>query len=372
MEYGIGMNPALPEPSPPATRLSQTGALSSWPRFAEGPGNETDASVAEARRLIEAERAPSTLLRYAGDWRMFVAWMGERYANYDCLPAPAAVIGLYIGFLRTRRLAKQTILGRLAAIQYAHELAGLASPLKDALLRREIRGLRRQQERPRQAREALLREDASRSLGASAATESTAATHELRDVRDRAIVSLAWCSALRRSNIAVMRFEDVRFRTDDIDGTRYLEIFVPKSKTDQEAVGRHVVVTELPGDDPLCAYRALRSWLDASGISQGPLFRSFSLHRDPQKRQLTARAIGGRDVARAVKRIVALGGLDPSKFAAHSTRRGFVTSADQAGVRRSLIREQGGWKDDRMISTYTRLENVRDNALREMFKRKEQ
>ena len=366
------MDPAVRDSNVPATRISPSGAVSSWPRYAPGTGDETDAAVAEARRLIEAERAPRTLAQYAADWRLFVAWMTERYQNYDCLPAPPAVIGLYIGHLRTRRLAKQTILVRLAAIQYAHELAGLTSPLKDALLRREIRGLRRQQERPRQAREALLREDASRSLGASASASASAETkHELRDLRDRAIVSLAWCSALRRSNIAAIQFTDIRFRSDDIDGTRYLEIFVPKSKTDQEAIGRHVIVTELPGDDPLCAYRAVRAWLDASGIKEGALFRSFSLNRNPEQRRLSANAITGQDVARAVKRIVGMGGLDPSKFAAHSTRRGFVTSADQAGVRRSLIREQGGWKDDRMISTYTRLENVRDNALREMFKRKE-
>ncbi len=221
------------------------------------------------------------------------------------------------------------------------------------MLRREIRGLRRQHDATRQAREALVREDASRAL-------ANFALNDLRDIRDRAIVALAWCSALRRSNVAAMRVEDVRFRTDDIDGTRYLEIFVPRSKTDQEGIGRYVIVTELPGGDSLCAYRAVRAWLDASGVRDGALFRTFTLTPHAEHRKITDNALDGGDVARAVKRVVAAIGLDPAKFAAHSARRGFVTSADAAGVRRSLIREQGGWKDDRMISTYTRLENVRE------------
>jgi integrase len=131
-------------------------------------------------------------------------------------------------------------------------------------------------------------------------------------------------------------------------------------------------VTELPAGDDLCAYRAVKAWMDASGIRDGSLFRTFLISRDATKRILSDNAIDGRDVARAVKRVVTAAGMDAARFAAHSTRRGFVTSADAAGVRRSLIREQGGWKDDRMISTYTRLENVRDNALREMFRRKRQ
>lgn len=344
--------------------LSQAaGAYSSWPRFGAVTLDGTSAAVAEARRLIQSDRAESTLRRYAADWRLFVSWVADQHGQYDVLPTPPALVGLYIGYLRTRRLAKQTILGRLAAIQYAHELCALPSPLKDGLLRREIRGLRRQQDKPRQAREALVREDASASL------RHFVDSRDLRDIRDRAIVALAWCSALRRSNIAAIQIEDLRFKKDDIDGTRYLEIFVPRSKTDQEGMGRYVIVTEIPDNDPLCAYGAVREWLEASQISTGALFRSFALTKDPRERRLTSRGLDGRDIARAVKRVVAAAGLDPSRFAAHSTRRGFVTSADAAGVRRSLIREQGGWKDDRMISTYTRLDNVRENALREMIKR---
>ncbi len=336
------------------------GAYTPWPRYGGG-GDAQSAAFAEARRLMEESRAESTRRRYCKDWAMFVRWVAGSYAAHATVPAHPALIGLYIGFLRTRGLAKQTILGRLAAIAYAHELAAEPSPLKTGDLYRQIRGLRRQIEKPRQAREALVREDAALMLKAWSSPSS------LGEIRDRAIFTLTWCSALRRSNIAALQYDDVKLRTDDLDGQRYLEIFVQKSKTDQEGRGRRVIVTELPDDHPLCAVRALEGWLRASFVTSGPLFRTFALDPNPKTRALTQNGIDGRDVSRAVKRIATRAGIDPTKYAAHSLRRGFVTSADAAGVRRSLIREQGGWKDDRMISVYTKVENVRDNALRDMF-----
>ncbi len=338
------------------------GAYAPWPQYGGG-GDAQSAAFAEARRLMEESRAESTRRRYCKDWAMYVGWVAGTYPEYPALPAHPALIGLYIGTLRTHGLAKQTILGRLAAIAYAHELAAEPSPLKTGDLYRQIRGLRRQVEKPRQKREALVREEATAMLVRWSSASS------LGEIRDRAIFTLAWCSALRRSNIAALQVDDVRILTDALDGQRYLEIFVQKSKTDQEGRGRRVIVTELPDAHPLCAVRAVEAWLLASFATSGPLFRTFALDPNPKTRKLTANGIDGRDVARAVKRIAVSAGVDEAKFAAHSLRRGFVTSADAAGVRRALIREQGGWKDDRMISVYTKVDGVRDNAVREMFRR---
>jgi integrase len=54
----------------------------------------------------------------------------------------------------------------------------------------------------------------------------------------------------------------------------------------------------------------------------------------------------------------------------HALRRGFATSADEKGVRRSLTREHGGWKSDAMLDRYTRVNAARDNAIAEIFGRK--
>jgi len=335
---------------------SGIGAYSPWPRYGGG-GDLQTAAFAEARRLMEESRASSTRIGYQRDWRLFVTWMTETFPEREAFPSHPASVGLYIGYLRTKGLAKQTIIGRLAAIAYAHELGGIPSPLKHPEIYREIRGLRRQIERPKTERLALVRKQATAMLELSQATT-------LYALRDRSIFTLAWCSALRRSNIAALEVEDCQLIDDPIDG-RYLLLNIVKSKTDQQGVGRKLPVTEMPADDPLCAVRAYEAWIRASKLTTGPLYRTFTLNR-----KMTQNRIDGRDVARAVKRLCIQAGVDPAKFAAHSLRRGFVTSADEAGVRRSLIREQGGWKDDRMIATYTKVELVKDNALRAMFKDK--
>ena len=72
--------------------------------------------------------------------------------------------------------------------------------------------------------------------------------------------------------------------------------------------------------------RALRHWLDAAGITEGLVFRSFSL-----KRELSKRAIDGRDVANLVKTLARRAHLE-GDFGAHSLRAGFATSAAQAKV----------------------------------------
>jgi integrase len=94
----------------------------------------------------------------------------------------------------------------------------------------------------------------------------------------------------------------------------------------------------------------------------------------------TPRFLDGCDLARVVKRIISLAianedsadpdalKLNAAGFAAHALRRGFATAAINKGVRRSLVREHGGWKTDAMLDRYTRVDQSRDNAVGELFK----
>ena len=342
-----------------------------------GADDELARGVAWARRLMVEDRAASTRDKYARDWALFVHWMGDALPQHDPCPAHPAAVGTYVGVLRDRGLTKQTILGRIAAIIYVHELCGHPSPMVHAELKRELRGLRRQRDTDRQDRRALERD-----LATQLATQMLAKirakdlTKRLLDQRDVAIFSLGWLSALRRSTIAALRRRDVTIKRDDLRHVRYLEIFVPHSKTDQEGKGRYLIINELPEHEPLCAVRAVKRWLDAAGtaLDDAPLFPTFAGRATGQ--HLTDHFIDGRDVARAVKRIITMADLrdendkplvDEKVFAAHALRRGFATSAINKGVRKSLVREHGGWKTDAMLDRYTRVDQSRDNAVSELF-----
>jgi hypothetical protein len=62
-----------------------------------------------------------------------------------------------------------------------------------------------------------------------------------------------------------------------------------------------------------------------AGIEQGPVFRSVSLGG-----KLGARPLSGWTISERIKARVAAIGLDPTQFAGHSMRAGYVTSAIEA------------------------------------------
>ena len=161
---------------------------------------------------------------------------------------------------RDRGLTEQTILGRIAAIIYVHEMCGLPSPVRLA-----------QTSAARLAANATTIDKSWRSLERDLTTQLATQiliyirakdlSQRLLDQRGIAIFTLGWLSALRRSTIAALRRQDVAFKRDDLRHVRYLEIFVAHS-TVLEGKGRYVTINELPTHEPLCAVRALERWLD--------------------------------------------------------------------------------------------------------------
>ena len=79
--------------------------------------------------------------------------------------------------------------------------------------------------------------------------------------------------------------------------------------------------------------RALRDWLEAAGITSGPVFRSVTRHGAVGDSLSTAA------VAQVVKAHAKRAGFDPSEFSGHSLRAGFVTSAAEKGATADRIME---------------------------------
>jgi len=102
-------------------------------------------------------------------------------------------------------------------------------------------------------------------------------------------------------------------------------ILLRRSKTDQEGQGRKVGIPLLPHSQN-CPVAAIREWLETSGINSGSLFRPVALGG-----QMIPKRLSAGWVAKIVKRRLTEG-KDTSKFAAHSLRAGFVTSAAAGGA----------------------------------------
>ena len=308
----------------------------------------THAPSADAQDFAQKSRAENTKRAYKTDWADFTTWCEARALT--SLPAQPVTVGNYLSDLakgdpaagRPPR-AVATLQRRLAAISQAHKLAGHPSPSKDEWVRTVMKGIRRQ-------------------LGTAQHRVAPAVTDVLRQwvrhlpdsllgTRDRALLLLGFAGAFRRSELAGLDVGDVRFVPEG------LLITLRRSKTDQEGEG---IVKGIPFGDwaETCPVRALKAWLKAPGLKEGPLFRPLNRHGKIKPKRMNA-----GDIATVIKRTAAAAGFEAEEFSGHSLRAGLVTSAIAAGVDDRTAMKQTGHRDRRTFDRYVRdSTKFRDNA----------
>jgi hypothetical protein len=89
-------------------------------------------------------------------------------------------------------------------------------------------------------------------------------TRGLVSKRDRAIILLGFALAARRSELVALDVADLE------ECPEGLRVTIRRSKTDQEGAGAVVAVCR---GSIACPVAAVRDWLAAAGITEGPLFR---------------------------------------------------------------------------------------------------
>jgi integrase len=253
-------------------------------------------------------------------------------------------VALYLAE-RADTLKPATLTRRLAAISKCHSAAGHESPasLKHAAVSEVLKGIRRTKGTAPACKSPLLVGQLKAALRDS--------REDLHGIRDRALLLVGFAGAFRRSELVSLDLADIAFTDDG------LVVNLRRSKTDQEGEGRKVGIPH--GSKPqTCPVRALRAWLEAAGISEGPAFRSVTRHG-----RIGTAALSGRAVALIVKGAAELAGLDASAFAGHSLRAGLATSAAAAGASERSIMDQTGHKSVQMVRRYIREGSLfRDNA----------
>ncbi len=237
---------------------------------------ERDAAEAYARMA----KAENTRRAYRAAVRAWCDWCTNR--NLPPLPGAGADVAAFLASERGRGLTPETLKLRRAAIRYLHRAAGCAVPTDDVAVSETLAGICRQAARqgfaPRKkvaATAGILRQI----LAPIPA--------DLRGLRDRAILLVGFAGALRRSELAAIRVEQLE-KTE-----RGLRLTLPQSKGSQT----EAVVVPLPyGHTELCPVRALTAWLEAGGITSGPAFRRIWLPKKVRPgggRQGSASEAGG-------------------------------------------------------------------------------
>lgn len=302
-------------------------------KLATTPTTDLATAVETARDYASQSRSQNTKRAYRADWQAFTGWCHEQ--GTSPLPAAPAVVAAYAAHLASTDKAVSTIARAMVSISQAHQVAGHASPTSSPEVRSTLQGIRRSHSTaPKRAKTPVMADQIKAML--VALPESTIG------IRDRALLGIGFGGGLRRSEIVALDVEDVRFTNDG------LEIVLRKSKTDQEGLGRKIGIPH--GSSPLtCPVRGLRAWLDAAGITEGPIFRGVNRHG-----QIAPQRLSDKAVALAIKKHAEAVGIDPDAVAGHSLRSGFATSAAKAGKSERSIMNQTGHRSVTVMRRYIR------------------
>lgn len=304
------MTPTSPDrPSGPTTARSQTGE-----RLA--------ACLEEACGVLSRHSARA--LR--ADLGRFGDWCAGR--GLSPLPARASTVAAYVEAMAPGR-APGTVRRYVASIATVHRAAGERSPLEHAAVQRALTRMRHEKgSRQRQVRgltwslcRRLIETGGDRVI----------------DVRNRALLAVAYDAMLRRSEVVALQVADM---TADRGGTASL--LVRRGKSDAEGRG---AVLYLHRD----TVKLVRAWLDAAGIDGGRLFRSV------RKNGAVGESLDESQVPRIYKGMAKRAGLPKRvvrRISGHSPRVGAAQDMIASGIGVPAIMQAGRWRSTAMVQRY--------------------
>lgn len=360
---------------------------------------------------FEAASSPHSLRALKSDLEAFDSWC--RRTKRIALPATPELIADYLD-ARAGQGSKPASLTRYkASIAKIHQLLELKDPTQAPLVKLRLRAIRREkgtaqaQARPLRFKGPVgdVAADAPRGLNVRALLEACAS--DLPGLRDRALLSVAYDTGLRTSELVAIEVEHI---LDAIDPEARL-LVIPRSKGDQEGEGATAFLSPR-------SVRAIAAWQKTAGIVTGPLFRRVQVRRYKARAAVKPRrieTISGREawdlrklkgrpaVLARVEYDVGEGALHPGSIgpiwrtiiqrafdrgvlgdltaddlarllkgiSAHSTRVGlnqdlFVAGEDLAGIMDALR-----WKSPRMPLAYNRNLSAEAGAVGRLVKRLE-
>ena len=332
------------------------------------PGSGTlDRLAAGARDYAAGAVSANTARAYAADWAQYARWC--RLHGAEALPPAPQVVGLYITDLATPKrrgggLSVASIERRLSGIAWTCAQAGHRLDRQDRHIATVLAGIRRRHARPPVRKDALSAGD----IRAMLAT----LPHDLRGLRDRAMLLVGFAGGLRRSEITGLdrRREDLDAEGGDGTGggTGWAGI-VPEGLllTLRGKTGWREVEIGRGSEPATCPVAALEAWLRFARIDRptgcptgcspgcGPLFRRTS--RDGT-RALPAR-LSPQHMALLVKRTAEAAGLRAdlpeaerrALFSGHSLRAGLASHAE---VDERLVQKHLGHASVEMTRRYQR------------------
>ena len=283
----------------------------------------------ETLKNLRKSKANNTLRAYQSDFRDFSAFCAKN--GFSSIPTQPKIIALYITHLsKTSKFS--TLKRRIASISVIHKLKGHYLDTKHPVVMENLHGIKR-------------------SLGSRQKAKKPILINELKliikvidkeKLRDKALILIGFSGGFRRSELVSIDYDDVEFVTEGV------KILIKRSKTDQSGEGSIKAIPYFENTE-FCPVRALKDYITEKFINknEGKIFE-----------------LSDKSVALIIKKYAEKAGLDASKYAGHSLRSGFATTAAEFGAEERNIMAMTGHKTTQMVRRYIQEANLfKNNAL---------
>lgn len=300
------------------------------------------ARLKDQNPYIHLGTSENTRKAYRSDIRHFENWGGK-------LPSTTNQIVDYLKHYADK-INSRTLERRLVAISHWHHYQNFLDPTQNPVIQKTLKGIRRAHGKPKAKAHAVTLEELMR-LHDYLAQQNTLAAQ-----RDDALFQLGFFGAFRRSELVAIEIDHIQWQKEGIC------IHVPKSKTDQDNVGATIFIPL--GTAALCPISSLKTWLTASNLTTGAVFRRVSKNNRLADNALTPLTVN----LLLKKRYAEIGITTQQRISGHSLRRGLATCAAKAGAPLQTIMRSGRWKQTATVMEYIEEANsFSENVLRHIL-----
>ncbi len=283
----------------------------------------------ETLKNLKNSKANNTLRAYQSDFRDFSAFCSKN--GLLSMPTQPKIISLYITHL-SKSSKFSTLKRRIASLSVIHKLKGHYLDTKHPIIMENLHGIKRTLGSRQKAKKPILIND----------LKLIIKVIDDKKLRDKALILTGFAGGFRRSELVNIKLEDIEFVSEGV------KILIKRSKTDQSGEG---IIKAIPYFDnrEFCPVLTLQDYINKKK-SKNDEDKVFE--------------ISDKSVALIIKKYAKIAGLDSSRYAGHSLRSGFATTAAEFGAEERNIMAMTGHKTTQMVRRYIQEANLfKNNAL---------
>ena len=283
----------------------------------------------ETLKNLKNSKSNNTLRAYQSDFRDFAAFCIKN--GLSSIPTQPKILAIYITHLsKTSKFS--TLKRRIASISVIHKLKGHYLDTKHPIIMENLHGIRRTLGSRQKAKKPILINDLKLIIKAI----------DKKKIRDKALILIGFAGGFRRSELVNIDYHDIEFVPEGV------KILIKRSKTDQSGEGNIKAIPYFDNQE-FCPVIALKNFINVKfeNLKDGKIFN-----------------LSDKSVALIIKRYAEKAGLDSTKYAGHSLRSGFATTAAEFGAEERNIMAMTGHKTTQMVRRYIHEANLfKNNAL---------